>query len=111
LKLLASYAGPDGEGVKPRFKLGEGMVGQAALEKRRILLTDVPTDYVKVTSGLGESRPINIVVLPILFEGEIKAVMELSSLDRFKSTHQAFLDRLRAGIGIVRHKLDAHNRH
>ncbi len=110
LKLLASYAGPDGEGVKPRFKLGEGMVGQAALEKRRILLTDVPTDYVKVTSGLGESRPINIVVLPILFEGEIKAVMELSSLDRFNSTHQAFLDQLTESIGIVLNTIEANSR-
>jgi signal transduction histidine kinase/HAMP domain-containing protein len=110
LKLLASYAGRDGEGVKPRFKLGEGMVGQAALEKRRILLTDVPTDYVKVTSGLGESRPINIVVLPILFEGEIKAVMELSSLVRFNSTHQAFLDQLTESIGIVLNTIEANSR-
>ena len=77
------------------------MVGQAASRKNGILLTDVPTDYVKVSSGLGESRPINIVVLPILFEGEVKAVMELSSLDRFNPTHQAFLDQLTESIGIV----------
>src|SRR5437762_2041226 len=94
LKLLASYASQERRGAKNRFKFGEGLVGQAALEKQRILLTDVPYGYVKVSSGLGESRPADIVVLPILFEGEVKAVLELSSLERFNSTHQAFLDEL-----------------
>jgi signal transduction histidine kinase/ActR/RegA family two-component response regulator len=90
--------------------LGESLVGQAALEKQRILLTDVPSDYVRVSSGLGESRPINIVVLPILFEGEVKAVMELSSLERFNPTHQAFLDQLTESIGIVLHTIEANTR-
>jgi HAMP domain-containing protein/signal transduction histidine kinase/ActR/RegA family two-component response regulator len=110
LKLLASYAQPGGNGVKTQFKLGESLVGQAALEKQRILLADVPTDYVRVSSGLGASRPMNIVVLPILFEGEVKAVMELSSLDRFNKTHQAFLDQLAESIGIVLHTIEANTR-
>jgi signal transduction histidine kinase/ActR/RegA family two-component response regulator len=110
LKLLASYAQAGGNGVKTSFKLGESLVGQAALEKERILLANVPTDYVRVSSGLGESRPMNIVVLPILFEGEVKAVMELSSLDRFNSTHQAFLDQLAESIGIVLHTIEANTR-
>jgi HAMP domain-containing protein/signal transduction histidine kinase/ActR/RegA family two-component response regulator len=110
LKLLASYAGHNGDRVKTHFKLGETMVGQAALEKRSILLTNVPTDYVKVSSGLGESQPMNIVVLPILFEGKVKAVMELSSLDRFNSTHQAFLDQLTESIGIVLNTIEANTR-
>ena len=110
LTLLASYAGHDGEGGKSRFKLGESMVGQAALEKRRILVTDIPTNYAKISSGLGEAQPNNIVVLPILFEGEVKAVMELSSLDRFNSTHQAFLDQLTESIGIVLNTIEANTR-
>ena len=110
LKLLASYARAEATVSRPAFKLGEGLVGQAALEKQRILLADVPTDYVKVSSGLGESRPINIVVLPILFEGEVKAVMELSSLDRFNPTHQAFLDQLTESIGIVLNTIEANTR-
>src|SRR5438477_569094 len=110
LKLLASYAGRNGDGVKTHFKLGETMVGQAALEKRSILLTNVPTDYIKVSSGLGESQPMNIVVLPILFEGKVKAVMELSSLDRFNSTHQAFLEQLTESIGIVLNTIEANTR-
>ena len=110
LKLLASYAHRERRGAKNRFKFGEGLVGQAALEKQRILLTDVPYGYVKVSSGLGESRPANIVVLPILFEGEVKAVLELSSLERFNSTHQAFLDELAESIGIVLHTIEANTR-
>jgi HAMP domain-containing protein/signal transduction histidine kinase/CheY-like chemotaxis protein len=110
LTLLASYAGPNGEGGRTRFKLGEGMVGQAAVEKRRILLTDVPMNYAKISSGLGEAQPSNIVVLPILFEGDVKAVMELSSLDRFNSTHQAFLDQLTESIGIVLNTIEANTR-
>ena len=110
LKLLASYAHRERRGVKNRFKLGESLVGQAALEKERILLADVPNDYVKISSGLGESRPMNIVVLPILFEGEVKAVMELSSLEHFNSTHQAFLDQLTESIGIVLNTIEANTR-
>ena len=110
LKLLASYAQSGGDGLKTAFRLGEGLVGQAAIEKQRILLANVPTDYVKVSSGLGESRPMNIVVLPILFEGEVKAVMELSSLDRFNPTHQAFLDQLAESLGIVLHTIQANTR-
>src|SRR5438046_6437533 len=110
LKLLASYAYREPKGAKNRFRLGESLVGQAALEKQRILLTDVPNDYVKVSSGLGESRPMNIVILPILFEGEVKAVMELSSLERFNSMHQAFLDQLAESIGIVLNTIEANTR-
>jgi len=110
LKLLASYAHRERKGAQRSFRLGESLVGQAALEKQRILLSDVPREYVTVSSGLGESRPINIVVLPILFEGEVKAVMELSSLERFNSTHQAFLDQLTESIGIVLNTIEANTR-
>jgi signal transduction histidine kinase/ActR/RegA family two-component response regulator len=110
LKLLASYACREDTGVKTSFKLGESLVGQAALEKQRILLTDVPSDYVKVSSALGAARPMSIIVLPILFEGEVKAVMELSSLERFNSTHQAFLDQLAESIGIVLNTIEATTR-
>src|SRR5206468_10051122 len=110
LKLLASYAQQDGNGAKNRFKLGEGLVGQAALEKQRIFLTNVPSDYTKVSSGLGEFRPTNTVVLPILFEDEVKAVMELCSVERFSPAHQAFLDQLTESIGIVLNTIEASTR-
>ena len=110
LKLLASYACNEQSGMKTSFKLGDSLVGQAALEKQRILITDAPSDYIKVSSALGAARPMNIAVLPILFEGEIKGVMELSSLERFNSTHQAFLDQLTESIGIVLNTIEANTR-
>ena len=110
LRLLASYACREQSGVRASFKLGESLVGQAALEKQRILVTDAPSDYVKVSSALGAARPMNIMVLPILFEGEVKAVMELSSLERFNATHQAFRDQLTESIGIVLHTIEANTR-
>ncbi|PYJ28486.1 MAG: hybrid sensor histidine kinase/response regulator [Verrucomicrobia bacterium] len=110
LKLLASYAFHEEDGAKSRFKMGESLVGQAALEKRRILVSDIPNNYAKVSSGLGEFHPTNIVVLPILFEGEVKAVMELSSVERFSPTHQAFLDQLTESIGIVLNTIEASTR-
>ena len=110
LKLLASYACHEQSGMKTSFKLGDSLVGQAALEKQRILITDAPGDYIKISSALGAARPMNIAVLPILFEGEVKGVMELSSLERFNSTHQAFLDQLTESIGIVLNTIEANTR-
>jgi HAMP domain-containing protein/signal transduction histidine kinase/CheY-like chemotaxis protein len=110
LNLLATYAQREGNGAKNRFKMGEGLVGQAALGKRRISLTNVPGNYAKISSGLGEFHPMNIVVLPILFEGEVKAVMELSSVERFSPAHQAFLDQLTESIGIVLNTIEASTR-
>jgi paraquat-inducible protein B len=68
LRLLASYAFQVRKSVSNEFALGEGLVGQAAIEKQRILLTKVPTDYIHISSGLGQAAPFNIVVLPVLFE-------------------------------------------
>jgi CheY-like chemotaxis protein/signal transduction histidine kinase len=65
------------------------------------MLTSVPPDYIQVTSGLGEAPPLNIIVLPVLFEGEVKAVLELASFERFSEIHQTFLDQLMESIGIV----------
>ena len=81
--------------------MGEGLVGQCAIEKKRILLTNVPDDYIQITSGLGEAKPLNIMVLPMIFEGEVKAVIELASFTQFSSTQIAFLDQLAESIGTV----------
>src|SRR6201999_3153448 len=107
LRLLASYAFKERKNIDNKFKLGEGLVGQCALEKEKILLTEVPTDYIKITSGLGEAKPLNIIVLPIVFEGQVKAVMELASFDRFNPTHETFLDQLTESIGIVLNTIEA----
>src|SRR5438067_2047475 len=77
LKLRSTYAYRERKSLANRFRLGEGIVGQCALERKTILLTNVPPDYIAISSGLGEGTPLNIIVLPVLFEGEVKAVIEL----------------------------------
>ncbi len=76
-------------------------MGQCALEKERFVLTNVPHDYIKISSGLGEATPLSIVVLPVLFEGQVKAVIELASFHQFSDIHLAFLDQLTESMGIV----------
>ncbi|EPG76170.1 HAMP domain protein [Leptospira fainei serovar Hurstbridge str. BUT 6] len=101
LKLLVSYAYKERKDISNRFNPGEGLVGQCYLERKRILLTQVPDDYIKISSALGESAPLNIVVLPVLFEGEVKAIIELASFPSFTPIHLNFLDQLTESIGIV----------
>jgi signal transduction histidine kinase/CheY-like chemotaxis protein/HAMP domain-containing protein len=110
LKLLASYAYKQRKNIDNQFKLGEGLVGQCALEKQKILLVNAPPDYITITSGLGEAPPVNIIVMPVLFEGQVKAVIELASFERFTPTHQAFLDQLTESIGIVLNTIEANTR-
>ena len=101
LELQAGYGYEERKHLSTSFRLGEGLVGQCAKEKKRILLTEVPGDYVRINSGLGESPPLNIIVLPVLFEGSLRAVIELASFSPFSITHQAFLDSITESIGIV----------
>jgi CheY-like chemotaxis protein/signal transduction histidine kinase/HAMP domain-containing protein len=110
LRLLASYAFKERKNVANEFRVGEGLVGQAALEKERILLTHVPADYIQITSGLGSASPLNVIVLPIVFEGDVKAVMELASFERFSGTHLGFLEQLTESIGIVLNTIEANTR-
>ncbi len=107
LKQLAGYADLR-ESVEPReYRLGEGLVGQCAIERQRILLTDIPSDLVRVHSGLVVARPSNIIVLPVQFEGQVKAVIELASLGDFTPSHLAFLEQLTGSIGVVLNTLEA----
>src|SRR5438105_8224204 len=110
LRLHASYAYRERKGLNTIFRLGEGLVGQCALEKQRILLNNVPADYVQISSGLGSAPPLNIIVLPVLFEGEVKAVIELASFEAFSETHKDFLDQLTESIGIVLNTIEANMR-
>jgi HAMP domain-containing protein/signal transduction histidine kinase/CheY-like chemotaxis protein len=101
LKFLSGYAYTEDGVVPKQFKLGEGLVGQCAQEKQRIVVTSVPNNYIRVTSSLGGAAPASIVVLPVLFEGEARAVIELASFSQFSEVHLAFLDLLTESIGIV----------
>ncbi|NIA55217.1 response regulator [Massilia sp. TW-1] len=110
LRMIASYGYRSSRKLPTSFLPGEGLVGQCALEKTRIWLTDVPRDYIVVSSGLGSAPPTNIVVLPILFEQQVKAVIEIASLDRFTETHLSFLDQLMESIGVVLNTIEANSR-
>ncbi|PYJ08595.1 MAG: hypothetical protein DME25_01035, partial [Verrucomicrobia bacterium] len=137
LKLLASYAHRARAQAPETFGVGEGLVGQCALEKQRISLTDAPADYIRlqgrgpgddpervrglatrhsspapirVHSSLGQAAPRHLIVLPVLFEGETKAVIELASLQPFTATHTAFLEQLTQSIGVVLNTIEANMR-
>jgi HAMP domain-containing protein/CheY-like chemotaxis protein/signal transduction histidine kinase len=107
LALLSSYAQSGNIRLAQIIGLGEGLVGQCAVEKKRILLTNVPSDFVAVSSSLGEARQLSVVVLPVLFENETKAVIELASLHPFTVVNLNFLDQLALGIGAVFNTIEA----
>jgi HAMP domain-containing protein/CheY-like chemotaxis protein len=101
LKFMAGYASDGDDRAPLQFRVGETLVGQCAKEKARILVRDVPQNYIRIKSSLGSRTPLTIVVLPVLFEGEVKAVVELASFQTLSDVHLAFLDQLTESIGIV----------
>ena len=102
-----SPATPRSSGQPESITVGEGLVGQCAIERQRILLDEVPVDYTRVNSSLGQAAPVSIVVLPVLFEGQAKAVIELASLHPFSVTHVSFLEQLTQSIGVVLNTIEA----
>jgi HAMP domain-containing protein/signal transduction histidine kinase/CheY-like chemotaxis protein len=110
LKLFAAYAFKEGQNIPQEFAIGEGLVGQCAFEKERILLKNVPPNYVKIHSSLGKAKPSNLIILPVLFETNVKAVIELASLDSFSETHLDFLTQLTESIGIVLNTIETNTR-
>jgi HAMP domain-containing protein/signal transduction histidine kinase/DNA-binding response OmpR family regulator len=101
LELAASYGAESKDELKPVFRLREGLVGQAAADKRAMLLKNVPGEFIRIGSGLGHAPPATINILPALFEDDVKAVIELASFHEFNETHQSFLDQLMESVGIV----------
>ena len=106
LKLLASYANGPENGYPVRLPLGAGFIGQCAVEKRRMLITDVPADTVPIDTLIMQ-RPRNLVVFPVVFEDQVKAVLMLASLGQFAPPHLTFLEQLTASIGIVLNSIEA----
>ena len=105
--LLSVFADDGEDGHRQRLRVGEGLVGQCASEKRSMLITDLPKETVPIRSGLFEAVPRNVIVLPVLFEDRAKAVIELASLNVFTASHLAFLEQLTASIGIVLNSIEA----
>src|SRR5437762_1375918 len=109
LKELASYADEPADNREPRrYHLGEGLVGQAAADRQRLLLTDIAPDSIQLRGGLLSARPHHVIVLPVLYEGPVKAVLELASLGGFTASHLAFLEQLTGSIiGVVLNTIEA----
>jgi HAMP domain-containing protein/CheY-like chemotaxis protein/signal transduction histidine kinase len=107
LVLLSAYADNSEAGFRRRLRTGEGLVGQCAAEKKRMLVSDLPLDTLPIQSGLFQAVPRNVIVLPVLFEDSVKAVIELASLRIFTPSHLAFLEQLTASIGIVLNSIEA----
>src|SRR5258708_17599242 len=107
LELLASYASKPSKHLSKTLRIGERLVWQCAYEKKRILLAAVPDDYIRVSSILGSATPLNIIILPVLFEGEVKPVVRLASLRNFSETHLSFPHQLTESIRVVFNTIDA----
>jgi signal transduction histidine kinase/HAMP domain-containing protein/ActR/RegA family two-component response regulator len=105
LSLVASYGFGGRKSLSSRYRLKETLIGQCAFEKKRILLTHVPDDFISIATGMGEARPRTVVVLPVVFEGDIKAVIELASFEEFGPIHLAFFDQLTDNIGVILNKI------
>jgi HAMP domain-containing protein/signal transduction histidine kinase len=101
LTLTSTYAYQRRRQLSNRFEMGEGLVGQCAREQKPIIVTDVPRDYVQVSSGLGEAAARNIAVIPIFFEGQVRGVIELASFHEFSAVQLTFLEQLMLNIGLA----------
>jgi HAMP domain-containing protein/CheY-like chemotaxis protein/signal transduction histidine kinase len=107
LRRLSVYSDQGLEGHAQRLTLGEGLIGQCAADAKRILITEMPDNVVPIGSGLFRAVPKNDIVLPVLFEGQVKAVIELASVNDFTELQVSFLDQLTASIGIVLNSIEA----
>ncbi|HTZ80165.1 MAG TPA: HAMP domain-containing protein [Stellaceae bacterium] len=109
LRRLSAYAAAEDEdgGHRERLHLGEGLIGQCAIDAKRLLISEMTTNVVPIRSGRLQLVPRNLIVLPVLFEGQVKAVIELESVGTFTDLQVSFLDQLTAGIGIVLNSIEA----
>ena len=107
LRLLSAYADDGTDGHPQRIRIGEGQIGQCAADKRRLLITELPPHAVSIGSALFKVVPRNVIVLPVQFENQVKAVIELASVSEFTDLQIAFLEQLTSGIGIVLNSIEA----
>lgn len=101
LSRKGTYAYKEGLQAQEKLNIGEGLAGQCAADNETILVNQVPPEFFKVSSGLGEITPLSLVVHPIRFEDELIGVVELASLDIFTSLQLQLLDQLCENTGVV----------
>jgi signal transduction histidine kinase/CheY-like chemotaxis protein/HAMP domain-containing protein len=101
LKLTSTYAYSKRKHLSSRFEVGEGLIGQCALERKPIVVTEVPEKYFSIFSGLGEAAPRNVAVFPVLFEGQVRGVIELASFHEFTPIQLTLLEQLTLNLGLA----------
>jgi HAMP domain-containing protein/CheY-like chemotaxis protein/signal transduction histidine kinase len=107
LRLLSAYADDGMNGHPVSLRLGEGLIGQCAVDKRRMLISEMPANATPIGSALFKVAPRNVIVLPVLFESQVKAVIELASISAFTTLQTTFLEQLTTSIGIVLNSIEA----
>ncbi|GAB1594875.1 HAMP domain-containing protein [Lysobacter claricitrinus] len=110
LRQLAGYADAPMQAINHTLRVGDGLIGQCAAEGRTILVRDIPGELMQIRSGLLSASPRNVIVLPVLFEDEVKAVIELASVHDFNDVHRTFLEQLSRSIGTVLNTIEANMR-
>src|SRR5215470_5779143 len=110
LRLIAGYGLRGDIESHSQFRLGQSLIGQVAKTRKPIVMTDIPADYVKISSGLGEAVPVNVMILPIVFEDQVLGVIEAGSFGRFTRVHQDFLEQLVETIGVSVNSIIANSR-
>jgi signal transduction histidine kinase/HAMP domain-containing protein len=110
LRLMAGYGLRADIEAPSQFRLGQSLIGQVARTRKPIVVTDLPADYVKISSGLGDAAPVNLVILPIVFEDQVLGVIEAGSFSRFTQLHQDFMEQLMETIGVNVNTIIANSR-
>lgn len=107
LKPIGSYAYARRENTSGGFMPGEGLVGQAAMDKKHILITDCPDDYININSGLGDAAPKNILIFPLIMNNIVKGVVELGSFHEFYDTHLTFMEQVAESIAVAMNTVES----
>jgi signal transduction histidine kinase/HAMP domain-containing protein len=110
LRLIAGYGLRADIEAPSQFRLGQSLIGQVARTRKPIVVTDLPADYVKISSGLGEAAPVNLMILPVVFEDQVLGVIEAGSFSRFTRVHQDFMEQLMETIGVNVNTIIANSR-
>ena len=101
IQLTGSYAFTTRKGFKNEFAFGEGLVGQAALEMETLEFSDVPEDYLAISSGLGETVPRHISVVPLIWNGKVSLLLEFGTIKRFSLVHKEFIKRVSPAVSVA----------
>ncbi|HBP87199.1 MAG TPA: hypothetical protein DD706_05820, partial [Nitrospiraceae bacterium] len=107
LSLLGGSGYKQHDTLPPSFRWGEALVGQCAKDRKTKIVSDIPEDYVRITSALGESKPKHLLLLPVLFENTLVGVIELASTTGFSDVHLSFLKQLVFNAGVILHSISA----